>query len=228
MSKEKWKFPTSDALFERVVSILEEARGNVVRAVNTSMVTAYWLIGREIVQEIQGGEERAEYGKQIIDNLSAQLTARYGKGFSTTNLKYFRLFYHAYPDRLAGIRHPAGDELAVDAKPHSSGGESTAMEKRYPVGSELPTGFSPRLSWSHYRALMRVEDSSAHAFYEKEADECGWSKAQLERQIQSSYFQRIIANRGEAGLVSQERERLPVEPMNAGEVLKSPYVLEFL
>ena len=51
-----------DALFERIVAILEEARGNLVRVVNTQMVTAYWLIGREIVEEIQGGEDRAQYG----------------------------------------------------------------------------------------------------------------------------------------------------------------------
>lgn len=69
------------ALFGRVVSILEQAQGNVVRAVNTNMVLAYWLIGREIVQELQGGEERAEYGTQVLEALSGRLTERYGKGF---------------------------------------------------------------------------------------------------------------------------------------------------
>ena len=59
--------PEGDNLFDRVVFILEKARANVVRAINNNMVIAYWLIGREIVQEIQGGEERAEYGKQIIE-----------------------------------------------------------------------------------------------------------------------------------------------------------------
>ena len=68
-----------DALFERIVAILEEARGNLVRAVNTQMVTAYWLIGREIVEEIQGGEERATYGKQVIESLSARLRNGMGK-----------------------------------------------------------------------------------------------------------------------------------------------------
>ena len=63
-----------EALFGRIVSILEQAQGNVVRAVNTNMVLAYWLIGREIVQELQGGEERAEYGKKVVEDLSARLT----------------------------------------------------------------------------------------------------------------------------------------------------------
>ena len=61
-----------------------------VRSVNYNMVLAYWLIGRETVQELQAGEERAEYGKQIISDLSTQLTRKYGSGFSITSLKYFR------------------------------------------------------------------------------------------------------------------------------------------
>jgi hypothetical protein len=70
--KDKQQLPASnnDALFERVVSVLEQARSNVVRAVNSEMIIAYWLIGREIVQEIQSGEKRAEYGKQVIKDLS--------------------------------------------------------------------------------------------------------------------------------------------------------------
>ncbi len=230
MSKSKSQPPAKqpDMLFDRIVTILETARGQVVRAVNTQMVTAYWLIGREIVEAVQGGEARAGYGKEVIESLSARLTERYGKGFSVTNLKYFRIFYQAYPDRLAGIRHPTGDELSVEGIPSPSGKELAASEIRYPTGSEFAPAFSPQLSWSHYRALMQMEDRAARAFYEREAAACGWSKAQLERQIQSSYYQRILANRGEAGLVSKERERLPGEAINPGDVLKSPYVLEFL
>ena len=63
-----------DRLFERIVSILDQTRGNVVRSVNTNMVLAYWLIKREIVEEIQRGKKRAEYGKQLIENLSQRLT----------------------------------------------------------------------------------------------------------------------------------------------------------
>lgn len=112
MSKPKRTVPVKkpDALFDRIVSILEQARGNVVRAVNTNMVLAYWLIGREIVEEIQRGRGRAKYGEKVIEDLSVRLTERYGQGFSATNLKYFRLFYQSYPDRIRSIRHPAGDE----------------------------------------------------------------------------------------------------------------------
>ena len=101
-----------DALFDRVVSILEQARGNVVRAVNTSMVMAYWLIGREIVQELQGGQKRAKYGEKVVVSLSARLTERYGKGFSEQGLQNFRKFYLAYSKRVE-IPSPMGTELGI-------------------------------------------------------------------------------------------------------------------
>jgi hypothetical protein len=81
---------------DRVVSILEQARANVARAVNSNMVIAYWLIGREIVEALQSGEDRAEYGQGLLNDLSEQLGKRYGQGFSVTNLRHFRLFYQAF------------------------------------------------------------------------------------------------------------------------------------
>jgi len=208
--------PQDGELFDRVTAILEQARSNVVRAVNSNMVLAYWLIGREIFEEVQGGESRAEYGEKILEKLSLQLSQKYGTGFSVANLKNFRQFYQVYSERFSGIRYPLGSESV----PVSSNG--------YQTGSEFLNGFSPQISWSHYRALMRVEDEDARVFYEKEAIECGWSKSQLERQIHSSYYQRIVANRGKAGLVSTERERLQGEVVSAESMIKSPYVLEFL
>ena len=91
--------PEGDNLFDRVVSILEQARSNAVRAVNNNMVIAYWLIGREIIQEIQAGDERAEYCKQVIEKLSAKLNHKYSRGFSIINLRYFRTFYMIYSNR---------------------------------------------------------------------------------------------------------------------------------
>lgn len=162
-------------LFERVVTILEEARANVVRSVNTSMVTAYWLIGREIVQVTQSGEDRAEYGKQVLEGLSSQLQIRFKNGFSVPNLQNFRKFYQSYPDRLS-IRHPSGGELRFGSEPseiqyptgtkseslpiqHPPGGESGGLPILSPTGRE--SGFHPHLGWSHYRALMRVDDAAA-------------------------------------------------------------------
>ena len=236
--------PKPEALFGRVVSILEQAQGNVVRAVNTNMVLAYWLIGREIVEEFQRGEERAEYGKKLVEALSASLTERYGKGFSVTNLWYFRQFYLAFADRLQiphplggeseaplterEISRPSGVELEESRIRYPAGTELSPPRKSHPAGDELPQGFSPQLTWSHYRALMRVEQVAARDFYEREASECGWSKAQLERQMHSFYYDRIVAKRGENGLLPEGRERLPGERVQPSHLLKSPMVLEFL
>lgn len=173
-----------DALFGRVVSILEQAQGNVVRAVNSSMVLAYWSIGREIVQELQGGEERAEYGKQVMSVLSKQLIQRFGQGFSVPNLQNFRKFFLAYSARFNpedSIQYPLGTKSDEGGIQYPAGRELTLSQKGRPVGDELQQGFSPQLSWSHYRALMRVDNVTARDFYEREASECGWSKVQLER-----------------------------------------------
>ena len=92
-----------DRLFGNVSRILDDARGQVVRAVNSSMVIAYWLIGREIVQELQNGEERAGYGEEVIARLSAKLNRHYGRGVSEGTLWNFRQFHLTYAERQPRI-----------------------------------------------------------------------------------------------------------------------------
>lgn len=203
------------SLLDRVVTILEKARANVVRAVNSNMVTAYWLIGREIVLELQGGEERAEYGKQVIETLSKELSSRYGSGFSTTSLKYFRTFYLVYQNRLVEIGHPAGDQ-------------SIDLPKSRPMGDEcVLVGFSPQLTWSHYRVLMRVDKPEARDFYEREAIECCWAKRTLERQIYSHFYERMLVSQNPRKMLGAARREIAPNPEGI-DTLKNPYVLEFL
>ncbi|MBI2435856.1 MAG: DUF1016 domain-containing protein [Candidatus Hydrogenedentes bacterium] len=228
MSKDKRPLPDTrrDALFDRVVAILEQARGNVVRAVNTNMVLAYWMIGREIVEEIQSGKGRAGYGDKVIEQLSRRLTEQFGKGFSESNLQWFRKFYLAYSERGA-IPYPMGTESSFSGNPNPAGTELTLVPKIHPMGGQLPQGFSPQLSWSHYRALMRVESKDARVFYESEAIAGGWDKRTLERQIHSYYYERILKSRKPEKMIAQGRH-LPVPATPAAEELKNPYVLEFL
>lgn len=98
--------PTRDfaALVERVVAIIEEARARVVRTVNSEMVLSYWHIGRELVEYVQRGEARAEYGKEVIEGLSRRLLTRVGRGYSARNLWYFRDFYVTYRARTPKVR----------------------------------------------------------------------------------------------------------------------------
>ncbi len=90
-----------NALYISVKSILDTARTNAFRAVNTAMVDAYWHIGRTIVDEEQQGQHRAEYGVGLLNYLAQRLTDDFGKGFDESNLHYMRLFYHAFPIRDA-------------------------------------------------------------------------------------------------------------------------------
>ncbi len=266
MTKPKRKIAVKkpDALFERVASILEQARGNVVRAVNTQMVLAYWLIGREIVEALQGGDERAVYGKKVVKELSARLTERYGNGFSERSIKSFRQFYLAYRERFE-IGHPLGAQFEIPIGrpvgaqsfgeailatagrkssklviPRPMGAESSQAAilrptrgelalsaKSSPAGSQLPQGFSPHLTWSHYRALMRVDSVEARNFYEREAVAGAWDKRTLERQIQSFYYERMLKSRKPEKMLAEGRQ-LPVAAISAADALKHPYVLEFL
>jgi predicted nuclease of restriction endonuclease-like (RecB) superfamily len=217
-----------DALFDRVAAILDAARGSVVRAVNSRMVLAYWLIGREIVQDLQGGDERAKYGKAVLADLSRRLTIRYGEGYSTTNLKYFRIFYQAFGDRGLGIRHPVGDEFGQPANVRP-GATSRKPRFRHPLGDELKTApplFHPSLSWSHYRAISRVEKPEARDFYENECVAAGWTKRELERQIHSFYYERLLLSKDKQGMLLEQRTAAP--GYDPAAILKSSTVLEFL
>jgi len=151
-------------LIERVVAILDEARLQVVRTVNSTMVLAYWHVGREIVEFVQRGAKRAEYGEQVLEVLAARLRLRVGRGYSARNLRYVRSFYQAFANREPLIRDARGEfgtspvqnlghagALAPSppvGQAPSTGGARIRHEDR--AGSEAAlTGFSSRLSWTH-------------------------------------------------------------------------------
>ena len=91
-------------LIGRIAEIIEQARGQVRRTVNQVMVVSYWEVGRLIVEHEQQGRTRAAYGRRQLAELSGRLTARFGKGFDPSNLRYIRSFYLAFPIRDA-LRH---------------------------------------------------------------------------------------------------------------------------
>lgn len=213
--------PQNGLLMDRVFAILDQARTNVVRAVNSNMVIAYWLIGREIVQALQGGEERADYGRQLLAELSISLTKHYGRGFSATNLRYFRLFYQAYSSRQPEIRHEPRDEFAARDEAGRLADLSAALE-----AVDRVQGFSSQLSWTHYRTLSAIDQRAERLFYEIEAERCNWSQPELERQIASHLFVRLLKSKDKAGVLQLASEgQLVARPM---DVVKHPYVLDFL
>ncbi len=167
-----------------IKNILEQARHKARSAVNTAMVEAYWLIGRRIVEEEQHGQHKAQYGKRLIEDLSAALTSDFGKGFSYANLYNCRLFYQKFPNQ----------------------------EILYTLCREL--------GWSHLRLIMRLESPEAIEYYCKETREQQWTVRQLERNIKSHSYRRLLATQTEPSKLSSDSLHL--------EFIKDPYVLEFL
>ena len=218
--------PDDAALFGRIVDILEEARSHVARTVNSAMVVAYWLIGREIVEEEQKGQKRADYGKAVIEDLSRRLTGRYGKGYSTVSLWNMRKFYQMYIGRAAAILSLSGRESRQQKILSPVGRELGKSGNPHPTGVESATGFHPDLSWSHYRALMRVENEEARQFYEQEAVRNRWNKRQLERQINTLFFERLLKSRDKDGMLQLANEGQATE--HPIDIIKDPYALEFL
>lgn len=186
---------------------------------------------------VQGGAKRPEYGEQMLEALSARLQERVGRGYSVRNLRYFRGFYQAYADREPLIRD-ATAEFGTGLVPNLRGPDMPVAPPRAPLGGvrilhearaesdNLLTGFSGKLSWTHYRTLLTVEDGRARAFYEIEAEREGWSVSYLERQIHTQLFMRLLKSRNKAGVMDLAKRGQTVErPI---DLMKSPVVLDFL
>lgn len=200
--------PNEERLFQRVTDILTDSRGRVVRTVNTEMVSAYWRIGREIVEIEQQGLERANYGAGVVARLAARLRSSGTRGLSHTNLKQMRQFFLTFPEGTS----PALKLLNSQEKIGQTPSDQSATGR-----------FHPGLGWGHYCALMRLAKPQARSFYEIEAAAESWSVRQLERQIESMLFERL-ALKGDAAKLAAEGQRIS-EPQH---VLKDPFVLEFL
>jgi predicted nuclease of restriction endonuclease-like (RecB) superfamily len=188
------------ALHDRVRDIIESARAGAARSVNTAQVVSNWLIGREIVEDEQGGKKRAEYGKRLIENLSKRLVMDFGRGFTVRNLETFRAFYLGYPQ--LGIPHAARAELTKGAA-GAEKGLVAAMTISHAVRAKSwkPGRLHPNLSWTHYRMLLTVDEPDKRAFYEIEAIQNGWSARELERQVASLLYERLALSRDKKGLM---------------------------
>ncbi len=209
-------------LYLSIKAVIDDARKNVNRAVNSAMVKAYWNIGRLIVEEEQNGAERAEYGKYLIKDLSRQLTAEFGRGFNTSNLKRMRQFY-----RLFEIRStvPSESEKGAAVR-HLSEKNGAPVRHQSNETTRLP--IDPTLSWTHYKLLIRVENPLAMEWYMREAAEQNWSTRALERQIHSLYYERLLASQEKKIVMAEATEKTTEVTQDPKEYLKDPYVLEFL
>jgi len=179
--------PSENNVYQNIRTVLVTARQKVYSVINSTMVEAYWEIGRQIM-EVQEGQ-RAEYGTGLIKYLAERLTNEFGKGFDESSLRRMRQFFQVFPIRAT---------------------------------------LSHELSWSHYRLLMRIDNEPRREFYLKECAESNWSSRQLERQINSFYYERLLATQKE-DKDSVKNEIQKTEPKTDPDyILKDPYILEFL
>ena len=181
--------PQLASLLGNLGDLIREARRKVLRAVDTTQVQTCWQIGRHIVEYEQQGARRAGYGKQLLATLASVLTAEFGKGFDSSNLRYMRLFYQAFP-MCDALRH--------------------------------------ELSWTHYRALLRVENDHARHWYMNESATQNWSTRALERQISTLYYERLLASRDRLTVKQEATTHIQQLPTSPRDFIRDPVVLEFL
>lgn len=197
-----------DALYKKASDYIDNAKQNIQRSVDSEIVKAYWLIGRDIVEEEQLGEKRADYGRSLLKSLSEKLTNKYKRGFSTDTLERARKFYLTYKDRIE----------------HNS---AAALRNSVDIAKNpVILMFSPNLSWSHYILLMRIKNKEARDFYEIETLENHWSSRELQRQIGSLLFDRVSRSKNKEEII-----RLACKGQELfvpSDAIKDPMILEFL
>ena len=194
----------STLFLKQITDVLKTAKRNVKTAVNLNMVYSYYEIGRMISEEEQRGNERAEYGKYILKELSAFLTKEFGKGFSITNLKQMRQFYKIYSkDRIGQTLSDQSGNL-----------------------SQSENGRQFYLSWSHYLKLMRIDNINERQFYEIESVKNDWSLTELNRQFNSSLYERLCLSRDKDEVLRLSTEGQVIDTPE--DAIKDPYVLEFM
>ena len=207
-----------ELLFERISSLIEQARGVVVSTADIAEVKTRFEVGRYIFEDEQQGE-RAAYGQKILKNLSAKLIERFGNDWSYDTLKRCRFFYQAYSNAVIGAT--ALPQLGDD-------NENPENEKDTNWGNGVATIRLPRftLQWSHYLVLMRIENIEARSFYEIECTQQQWSVEQLRRQVGSSLYERLALSRNKDEVMRLALEGQTIE--KPADIIKNPLTLEFL
>jgi len=224
-----------DTILGDISGVIEAARRSAARSVNCIMTAAYWLIGRRIVEEEQKGQERAAYGERLLKRLSSDLANRFGRGFGVDNLQRFRVFYLSYPAEriyatVSRISH-GEDLMPNDATVSRISQTPLDGPILQPVSGELSLTNIARsfpMPWSAYVRLLAVKNEQARRFYEMEALRGGWSVRQLDRQINSQFYERTALSRNKAAMLSKGEKAVPEDHVLPEEEIKDPFVLEFL
>lgn len=181
------KVDLTEQFISDIRTIILSARESAIRCVDTVRVQMYWKLGERIFIEEQKGQDRAEYGAYLLQNIALEIEAEFGSGFSVRQLERARQFYRAYP---------------------------------------IATALRTQLNWYQYRLLIQIDDKDKREYYELEAANNNWTGRELERQINSGLYERLLLSNDKKSVLEVARkERIPESPT---EIIKDPMVLEFL
>ena len=242
----------NEGFFDNVAALIEQARKFVGRTANLTMCATYFEVGRMIIEEEQGGEERAKYGRKLLGELSAYLSKRVGKGFSETNLRNARKFYQVYALSIQQtLSAELGDEQQkkIQQTMSAESGDATnnpiqqsmlaeSGKHQALISALTGTAISQKgqatlfesypftLSWSHYLILMRIKDEQERRFYEIEATKRQWDVRYLQRQYGSSLYERLALSRDKDEIMRLAINGQTIEKPQ--DILKNPLSLEFL
>lgn len=201
------------AIFQQVAELLQNARQQVLRTVNSTMTITYFEIGRIIVEEEQNGKDRAEYGKQLLKSLSKQLTKEFGRGFSIDNLENMRKLF------LTFSKSETLSRILQIQKAQSVTAEFNKVDYQ-----TLSSFF--KLTFSHYIFLMRIDDEKERRFYKIESEKHNWSVRELKRQYDTALYTRLALSRDKEGILKLSEQGQIIEKPK--DIIKDPYILEFL
>ena len=207
-----------DALFEKIAGLIEESRKKVSSAINIAEVYTKYNVGRYIIEHEQEGKYKAAYGKQVLIQLAERLKDKFGDGWSVDTLTRCRKFFNVY--NTASISATALPKLEKVSET-ANFGNIVAEIQEY---SSEPHKFV--LSWSHYMILMRISDTNARNFYEIECAKQNWSVRWLQRQVNSSLYERLALSKDKSEVLRLAQEGQTIE--KPADILKNPITLEFL
>ena len=219
------------SLYSDICSIIEDAREQAYRAVNVSLTLRNWMLGERIAREKLDGEERAEYGKQVIATLAKELTHAYGKGFERVSLYNYLKFYRCFPQivdavsqqsaKVDAVRQQLGNVNTMSGQSEIVNAVRTKSKDSFPLSRKI-------LPWTHYRELIRVEDPIVRRWYEQEALREMWSTRTLHRNIVSQYYNRLLQSAHKDKVVDEMHKLTAPMQQDKLEFIKNPVVAEFL
>ena len=180
-------FKLDEQFVSDIRNIIITARTTAIRSVDFERVKMYWKLGERIFIEEQKGQDRAEYGAYLLQNVALEIEKEFGSGFSVRQLERARQFYRTYP---------------------------------------IATALRTQLNWYQYRLLIQISDNDKREYYELETANNNWTGRELERQINSGLYERLLLSNDKKSVLEVARkERQPESPT---EIIKDPMVLEFL